>query len=481
MSAAGDSTTNHLAEGIHEGVADLLRRMPMLRVTAPSLVAQVLAARPAMTSEELGREVRVEAVLAWNLRRSGDSLQLRAELIGVPGGALLWQARYDRELTDLPRLQGEVARTITDSLRIRLTGAEREVLARVPTGSAQAYELYLRGRRFYYLALPLGAARAREYLDSMLHYANRGIALDSSFASAWALKSSYYFLGTVRGWLPVGAALDSSRLFDSRALALDSTLGDPWNRFVIHAMYLEDDWDRTRAMVRRALDADPGHPEINQFAAIFMAEVEGRIDSGISLMRKSVELEPTTQSLNSLGDLYMRAREYDSAIVVLRRSLGIDPTPPGPNQRLIQTYERTGRYAEAVTALRSWKGEAAAAPFTGALEAQGPAGYRRVLEQDIRWRIDSLENQLGRLRPPGADTLPPTLEARIAPLYAQLGEWTRAMDWVLRDRERRPKRFRLYVTNPDFDGLRADPRFLPLVRAEGLEPLLQRRSAGRSR
>jgi hypothetical protein len=50
------------------------------------------------------------------------------------------------------------------------------------------------------------------------------------------------------------------------------------------------------------------------------------------------------------------------------------------------------------------------------------------------------------------------------------------MDWVLRDGERRPKRFRLYVTNPDFDGLRADPRFLPRVRAEGLESLLQRRS-----
>jgi serine/threonine-protein kinase len=477
MAAASDSTTNHLAEGIHEGVADLLRRMPMLRVTAPSLVTQVIAARPSLTSEELGREVRVEAVLAWNLRRSGDSLQLRAELIGIPGGALLWRARYDRELTDLPSLQGEVARTITDSLQLRLTGAEREVLTRLPTTSAQAYELYLRGRRFYNLATPLGAALAGEYLDSALHYADRGLEEDSSFASAWALKGAYYFLSTVRGFhADFGAGMDSASAYGSRALALDSTLGEPWMDRVVHALYLQDNWETARTLIRRSLAASPWFPGLYQYAAIYVGEIEGRIDSAITLMRHSAELEPIALTLNSLGDLYMRARQHDSAIAVLRRSLGIDPTPPGPNQRLIQTYERTGRYAEAVTALRSWKGEAAAAPFARALEADGPAGYRRVLEQDIRRRIDSLESLVGRPRRGSVDTLPPTLEARIAPLYAQLGEWSRAMDWVLRDRERRPKRFRLYVTNPDFDGLRADPRFLPLVRAEGLEPLLQRRS-----
>jgi serine/threonine-protein kinase len=477
MAAAGDSTTNHLAEGIHEGVADLLRRIPMLRITAPSLVAQMLQSRPSMTSEELGRELRVEAVLAWNLRRSGDSLQLRAELIGVPGGDLLWRARYERGMTDLPRMQGEVAQTITDSLQIRLTGAERDVLTRVPTTSAYAYELYLRGRRFHNVATPLGAALAGEYLDSVRYYADRGLEQDSLFASAWALKGAYYFLSTVRGFrADFGAGMDSATAYGSRALALDSTLGEPWMNRIVHALYLQDDWETTGTLLRRSLNASPGYPGLYQYAAIYAGEIEGRLDSAITLMRHSAELEPIAITLNSLGDLYMRARQYDSAIAALRRSLDIDPTPPGPNQRLIQTYERTGRYAEAVAALRAWKGESAAMAFSNALAADGPAGYRRVLEQDIRRRIDSLENLVARPRAAGVDTLPPTLEGHIAPLYAQLGEWSRAMDWVLRDRERRPKRFRLYVANPDFDGLRADPRFLPLVRQEGLESLLRRRS-----
>src|SRR3970282_1700118 len=138
------------------------------------------------------------------------------------------------------------------------------------------------------------------------------------------------------------------------------------------------------ALIQRALNAAPGYPGLYQYAAIYVGEIEGRIDSAITLMRHSAELETIAITLNSLGDLYMRARKYDSPIVALRRSRGIDPTPPGPNQRLIQTYERTGRYAEAVAALRAWKGESAAKPFADAREADGPAGYRRVLGQGIR-------------------------------------------------------------------------------------------------
>jgi serine/threonine-protein kinase len=478
----GDSTTDHLAEGIHEGVADLLRRVPTLRITAPSLVAQLLQSRPSMTSEELGRELRVGAVLAWNLRRSGDSLQLRAELVGVPGGSLLWQARYERELTDLPRMQGEVAQTITDSLRIQLTGAEREVLTRVPTASAYAYELYLRGRRFHNLGTPQGATRAREYLDSALHYAERGLEQDSLFASAWALKGAHFFLSSIRGFrADFGAGMDSASAYGNRALALDSTLGEPWMNRIVRALYLQDDWEATESLIRRSLNASPGYPGLYQYAAIYAGEIEGRLDSAITLMGHSAELEPLAITFNSLGDLYMRARRYDSALVMLRRSLSIDPSPPGSNQRLIQTYERMGRYSEAVAALRAWRGPAAAEPYARALGADGPAGYRRVLDQDIRMRIDSLEQQVRLPRPPGTDTVPPNREARIAALYAQLGEWSQAMDWVLRDRERRPNRFRLYIANPDFDGLHADPRFLSLVRQHGLEALLQRRSGRRAR
>src|SRR5438552_11891741 len=85
-----DSATAYLSEGVHEAVADLLRRLPQLRVTAPSLVAQVARQRPDLNALQLGEQPKVGAVLTWSLRPAGDSIHLRAELFRIPGGDLLW-------------------------------------------------------------------------------------------------------------------------------------------------------------------------------------------------------------------------------------------------------------------------------------------------------------------------------------------------------------------------------------------------------
>jgi len=104
----------------------------------------------------------------------------------------------------------------------------------------------------------------------------------------------------------------------------------------------------------------------------------------------------------------------------------------------------------------------------------GAPGYRRELAGELRRQIATLLPEVGKRHAVWQDTIPPLVEGRIAGLYARLAEWSKAMDWVLREHQRRPKRLRLFVTNPDFDGLRNDPRYLPLVRKEGLESLLPR-------
>ena len=112
----------------------------------------------------------------------------------------------------------------------------------------------------------------------------------------------------------------------------------------------------------------------------------------------------------------------------------------------------------------------AAVAFESAFRKDGAAGYERERRADLQRRVDSM---VAVTPPPSElDTVPPLRENRIATLYAQLGDWTRAMDWVLKEHGRRPKRFRLYVANPDFAGLRIDPRFMVLVRQEGLESLV---------
>jgi len=185
-----------------------------------------------------------------------------------------------------------------------------------------------------------------------------------------------------------------------------------------------------------------------------------------------VDIEPGTANLNTLGDLLMRARRNDSAAAVLRRAIAFDPAVPGPHRRLITALERQGRYADAVVERRAMGGPGAE-EFARGFQTGGAQGYQQVLARDLRDRIDSLVRATSEPFLLPRDTMPPMREAQIAALYARLGEWPSAMDWILRERQRRPKRFRLYVTNPDFAELRADPRFMKLVEEDGLQGLLR--------
>src|SRR6266542_2878930 len=211
---------------------------------------------------------------------------------------------------------------IADSLRLQLTGVERAAFERRPTISAAAYELYLRGRRFENRAVPLGAREARASLDSALRYARDAIALDSSFAAPYALLSSYYFISGFRGWRsPFAAMMDSAMRYGRRALAIDSTQSEGWVNLISQNIYLNDDWTAAGEAAKGGLRLAGYDPYVLQYVGIYMGEVEGRLDSAITLLRRSAELAPGVQNLNTLGDLLMRARRYDSAVAVLRRAI----------------------------------------------------------------------------------------------------------------------------------------------------------------
>ncbi len=471
----GDSATAYFSEGVLDAVANLLRRIPQLRLTAPSLVAQLRRQQPTMTTEELGQRLKVGAILSWSLRHSGDSVQLSAELYRVPGGALVWNARFGRSFAEVASIQGEVARMVADSLRLQLTGSAYASMVRRPTASAAAYDVFLRARRFELRGLPLGAADARQMMDSAAHYAREAIALDSSFALARGLLGTYYFVTAFRGWGAFTEYIDSASVASERALAVDSTLGDPWINKLSQAIYLDDDWNAAEASVSKGLRLSAHDAQVLLFSAIVVGEVEGRFDSAFVLARRASEMEPSTQYLNTLGDLYMRVGRYDSAASALRRALEIDPSVPGPRRRLIQSLERLKRFDEAITTRRQGGDTTGAAAYAQGFREGGEAGYERVRRQDLERQLAPLLAPISRPYKLPDDTVPQLREERIVALYAQLGEWTQAMDWVLKLKERRPRRFRLIVTNPFYNGLRNDPRFLPLVKSEGLEGLLPRR------
>jgi serine/threonine-protein kinase len=470
-----DSETQYLSDGIHEAVADLLRRLPALTVTAPSLVRQIQRQRPTATTEQLGRELNVGAVLTWDLRPANDSLHVRAELLRIPGGDLLWSSRYDRPARDLLAVQGDIARTISESLKLTLTGEEVETLTRLPTRDPVAYDLYLRGWNLALRSSPLGATLGLENTDSALKYANQALARDPNFASGYMLRSALYISYAFRGWRkPFGPVADTAWADMERAFALDSTLAMAWSNRGQISLYLTDDWPSVRRDLSTAVRLDSDHPWARMYYGIYLGEFEGQLDSAITHLQHAVAIDPQPFYNNTLGDLLMRARRYPEAIGALREALRVDAGLPGPRSRLIQSYERTGQWREALEARRQAPDTTRLGAFTRAFTAEGASGYRRVLEQEVRARVDSMIRGLAGPRNEVADTVPPLQEARIALLFASLDDWPSTMEWTRRALQRRPRQLRWFVVHPDLAGLRTNPEFLALVRQADLDDLLRR-------
>ena len=140
--------------------------------------------RPAMlpyrdkpvTAPQVGHELQAGYVLGGSLRRAGNRLRITAQLIETRTGHTIWGQRYDREMADVFEVQDEIARSIAQALRIKLSPQEEKKIAEKPTENLKAYDCYLRGRSF----------ERQESLEFAMQMFERAIALDPDFGLAFA-------------------------------------------------------------------------------------------------------------------------------------------------------------------------------------------------------------------------------------------------------------------------------------------------------
>ncbi|HEV7843314.1 MAG TPA: serine/threonine-protein kinase, partial [Pyrinomonadaceae bacterium] len=167
--ASNDPNSEYLADGITEGIINDLSQLPGLTVIARSSVFRYKGQEvdPRAVASELG----VEAILMGRVIQRGDSLQISAELVDTRNNRHLWGEQYNRKLSDLFTLQGDIAHQISAKLRLKLSGKDQQRMMRRRTANPEAYELYLKGRYFW-------NKRTEEDLKKGIDYFNQAIAID---------------------------------------------------------------------------------------------------------------------------------------------------------------------------------------------------------------------------------------------------------------------------------------------------------------
>ena len=174
---SGAKEDEYLRDGITEDVITELSKIRGLNIFSRPTV---LAFRDqAVTPQQVGAKLGAAYVLTGTLRRSGVRLRINAQLVDARTDFPLWSERFDREMKDVFEVQDEMARKIAEALRVTLSPEELEALATKPTENLQAYDLYLRGKRY-------ARRQTRQDLEFALQMFENGVAMDPGFALAYA-------------------------------------------------------------------------------------------------------------------------------------------------------------------------------------------------------------------------------------------------------------------------------------------------------
>ncbi len=334
-----DQADEYFTDGLTDELTSTLAKLPGLRVAARTS-AYAFKGRKGDFAE-VGRKLRVQAVIEGSVRRDGGRLRVTAQLIDVADGLTLWSESYDREAKDVFGIQDEIASSIAAAVRPRLGSQGQRLSADMRgTSNLDAYDDYLRGRHFF-------NARGADNLRKSIARFDAAIAADASFARAYAGRaSSYALLPEYTDTPPENASMlanESAR----RALALDPSLAEAHTAIGLAGVH---DWKfaEAEAAYRTALELDPQHATAHQWYGELLYHTN-RLDSSLAHIRLSGVLDPLAPiHPAAIGYTLYLDGQYEAAIRELRQGIEIAPTLGLHRAMLGNVYIAAGQFGEAI-------------------------------------------------------------------------------------------------------------------------------------
>jgi TolB-like protein/Flp pilus assembly protein TadD len=340
---SGDPQMEYLSDGLTESIIFSLSQLPQLHVMSRSAVFRYKDR--SQEAQEIGQVLGVGAVLTGKVLQRGETLLISAELVDVENGWQRWGAQYRRKGEDIFAMEEEIAKEISENLRLKLTREKENLLAKRYTDNVEAYHLYLKGR-FYW------AKRTEEGLFKGIQYFRQAIELDPTYALAYAGVAEGYVPLAVYCHLAPKDAGPKARAAARAALEIDPQLSEA--RTVLGAVmsYYEWDLENGEKELRQAIALDPKYPRARQALAENLT-MSGRFEEAVTEAKCALELDPLALSLNAFMTMtYYFGREYDKAIEHGSRTVEMDPNFFPGYFYLGLAYQGNGQFAEAAAALQ---------------------------------------------------------------------------------------------------------------------------------
>jgi len=440
----------YLSDGLTEGIINNLSQLANLRVTSRSTVFRYKGKD--LDPLAIGRELKVRAVLVGQIKQEGNELRITVELMDIQENRSIWVFTYQRKTADVQTVQKEIARNVSEKLRLELTRADQTQLAKTYTESGEAYEAYLKGRYHWNKRTDEGFKQATNFFqEAIVKDPNYALAY-TGLADCYTLRSDYGFLAPKEGYALAKGAV-------TLALKYDEGLAEAHTSLASIKAVTDWDWQGAENEYRRAIELNPKYATAHHWYAAQLL-LQGRLDEALREIKQAQQLDPLSLGINKdFAVILLYARDYDKALEQCRKTLEIEPHFGAMSTYIAQIYELKQKYPEAAAELEKAH---ATDPEDSEITYALAQAYALMGKRNEALKIS---NELSQ--PANKNVF---LPKEAAYLFALLGEKERAIAILQKAAEDHYLPVAEIKMDPRFVDLRKDQRLSELLVKIGLSP-----------
>lgn len=447
VNMTGDTGNEYFCEGVAEELLTAFAKVPALRVAART--SSFFFNGKGADIAEIGRALSVGALLEGSVRRSGENWRITVQLIDVSTGYHLWSERYDVAMMDIFVAQDKIALAVVDALHLPMAGTDKAAMLRRTTRDTAAYNLYLKGRYFWFKTSPEEFRKCREFFEKALTVdpgyvlGHVGLAYFFGFGSSWGL------IDPAIGWPQMEVSI-------STAAGLDDSLPEVHNGLAALKWIYYRDWAAARRELAHAIELNPSFAEAHNVYGIYLA-AQGKLADAIRECRIAVDLDPLSVRFNHfLGRWLYYSHDFEAAVHQYRQALEIEPDNAILLEGLADSLQRVGAFDEAARTWRTLFGATGQAEAVAELDSASASGSAHDVDRvvaDVQLRELNEHVERGVYVP----------AAHFLRCWTRLGDLDAAMAALGVAVAERNVLALLIAADPFYDRLRSDPRFGALV------------------
>jgi TolB-like protein/regulator of sirC expression with transglutaminase-like and TPR domain len=382
-SLSEDKSNAYFAEGIQDEILARLSKIADLKVISRTSTLQYQS-KPGNLSE-IGKQLGVAHVLEGSVQKVGDQVRVSVQLINAQSDSHVWADTYDRKLTDIFGVESEIAKSIAESLRAKLTGREEQALAVKPTTNPEAYDAYLRG-----LAAEGQSLHSVYAMEEAVRLYEQAVKLDPAFALAWSKLSRADSIVYSSPNDPTGTRRDAAKRALDVAQRLQPTSPETLLSLASYQFLVLRDYELAKTTFRLVNKMLPGSSEVPG-ALARIARRQGHWDEAIAYYEQALVLDPrNTELLFQAAGNYADLRKFDAALKLCDRALDILPNDPDLMAFKASIYQGEGNLEQAAKLLREVNAE------TPSLAVFGTKITQLTLERNLSEAVRLLQARVAQ-------------------------------------------------------------------------------------